>query len=219
MSAELLAGKGSSKVERVITSGTFSLDGGTWDVDNNVYVIGDDSSCVVVDAAHEAGPILDAIGDRELTAILCTHSHDDHISAVTDVLAAHPNAQVRLHPDDRVLWDMTLSQPPSDELADGETIKVGELTLTVIHTPGHSPGAVCFSIPEAGVLLSGDTLFQGGPGATGRSYSSYDTITDSIRTKLFALPADTVVFTGHGDPTTIGDEAAASDGWERPEGA
>ena len=91
--------------------------------------------------------------------------------------------------------------------------------LEVIHTPGHSPGAVCFRIPELGAVLTGDTLFQGGPGATGRSFSSYDTITASIRTKLFALPADTVVFTGHGDSTTIGEEAAGQDGWERPEGA
>ena len=79
--------------------------------------------------------------------------------------------------------------------------------IEIIHTPGHSPGSVCLYLPEAGVLFSGDTLFNGGPGATGRSYSDFPTIIDSIRTSLFTLPEDTRVHTGHGDHTTIGVEA------------
>lgn len=216
--AEVVAGQSDTKLERVVTSGTFSLDGGTWDVDNNVWIVGDDAQCIVVDAAHTAAPILEAIGDRKVVAVLSTHGHDDHITAVREVAQA-TGAPTYLHPADRMLWDRVHDIAPDRELADGDRFEVGEVHLEVIHTPGHSPGAVCFRIPELGAVLTGDTLFQGGPGATGRSFSSYDTIVDSIRTKLFALPADTVVFTGHGDSTTIGEEAAGQDGWERPEGA
>ena len=81
--------------------------------------------------------------------------------------------------------------------------------VQVLHTPGHAPGAVCFHVPELGAVFTGDTLFQGGPGATGRSFSDADQIVASIRARLFELPADTVVHTGHGDDTTIGAELAA----------
>ncbi len=129
------------RIEKVVTSGTFSLDGGTWEVDNNVWIVGDDNECVVIDAAHDAAPILAAIGDRKLAQILCTHGHDDHIGAVADVLAAHPDATVSIHPDDRMLWDAVIDQPPTGELADGQQIIVGGARLDVLHTPGHSPGA------------------------------------------------------------------------------
>ena len=88
-------------------------------------------------------------------------------------------------------------------------IEVAGTTLTVLHTPGHAPGAVCFYAPDLGCVFTGDTLFQGGPGATGRSFSDRPTLEASIRAKLFALPDDTVVHTGHGEDTTIGAERAA----------
>ena len=94
------------------------------------------------------------------------------------------------------------------DLADGQEVEVAGTRLTVLHTPGHAPGAVCFHAPDLGCVFTGDTLFQGGPGATGRSFSDYDTIVASIRARLFALPADTVVHTGHGPDTTIGAEKA-----------
>ena len=111
---------GGVRVQHLETSGTFSLDGGTWDVDNNVWVIGDDDECVVIDAPHDAAPILAAIGERRLTAILLTHAHDDHVTVVPELLDAHPRAKVALHPDDEVLW--TKSHPdltPSVWLHDG----------------------------------------------------------------------------------------------------
>ena len=83
----------------------------------------------------------------------------------------------------------------------------------MLHTPGHSPGGCCLHDATSGLLFSGDTLFHGGPGATGRSFSSFDTIIESIRTKLFRLPASTVVYTGHGDDTTIGHESPHLDEW------
>jgi glyoxylase-like metal-dependent hydrolase (beta-lactamase superfamily II) len=198
------------------TSGTFSLDGGTWEVENNVWVIGDDRVCLVIDAPHEVGPIAELIGDRILLAILCTHAHDDHVT-VAGELADRFAAPIYLHPDDEPLWRMSYPELGYEPLAHGQQIPVVEgFGLEVIHTPGHSPGAVCFRAPHLDAVFTGDTLFHGGPGATGRSYSDWDTIVASIRERLLTLPDDTVVHTGHGEDTTIGAEAAGESTWERP---
>ena len=112
-----------------------------------------------------------------------------------------------MHPDDRPLWELAHADHLWDvDLEDGQTISVGGAALKVLHTPGHAPGAVCLYVHDLGCVFTGDTLFQGGPGATGRSYSDEDLIKESIRKVLFALPDDTVVHTGHGDDTTIGAE-------------
>ena len=206
------ASPGGVRVERVVTSGVFELDGGSWEVDNNVWLVGDDHEVLVVDAAHDAAAILDAVGDRRVVAIVCTHGHNDHVNAVSDLVAA-TGATASLHPDDRVLWDQSQTEPPGADLADGQVFTVGDVELTVLHTPGHAPGACCLHAPALGVLLSGDTLFSGGPGATGRSFSDFPTIIDSIRDRLLSLPGDTVVLTGHGDTTTIGDEAPHLQEW------
>jgi glyoxylase-like metal-dependent hydrolase (beta-lactamase superfamily II) len=194
------------RVDRVVTSGTFSLDGGTWDVDNNVWVLGDDEECVVIDAPHDAGPIMRLVGDRRVVALLCTHAHDDHITVATQ-LAEATGAPAYLHPDDRMLWDRAQSRPPDGDLGEGQTFRLGDVEIEVLHTPGHSPGSCCFSVPALGLVFTGDTLFRGGPGATGRSFSDYDTIVHSIRDRLFTLPPATVVLTGHGDATSVGAEA------------
>ncbi len=194
------------RIDHTVTSGTFSLDGGTWDVDNNVWVIGDDDECVVIDAPHIAEPIVELVGGRRLRAVLCTHAHDDHVTVARE-LADHFGAPIRLHPADEMLWRATYPEVGFEPLVDGEQLAIAGIELQVLHTPGHSPGAVCFYAPALGTVFSGDTLFQGGPGATGRSYSSFDTIIDSIQNRLFTLPTETVVHTGHGDSTTIGAES------------
>ena len=205
--------KGGVRVERLVTSGTFELDGGSWEVDNNVWIVGDDKECVVIDPAHDARRIVKSIPrERKVAAVLLTHAHNDHINGVGEVCDA-TRAPAYLHPDDRVLWDVVYPVTPDRELKDGDVITVGDVELHVIHTPGHSPGACCFYAPELGVLFSGDTLFNGGPGATGRSYSDFPTIIDSIRDKLLTLPDETVVLTGHGDSTVIGAEAPHLQEW------
>ncbi|MGW1563744.1 MBL fold metallo-hydrolase [Streptomyces sp. NPDC002144] len=202
-----------ARIERLVTSGTFSLDGGTWEVDNNVWLVGDDHEVIVVDAAHDADAIAGAVGGRTLRAIVCTHAHNDHIDAAP-ALADRTGAPVWLHPDDLPLWKQTHPErAPDAGLADGQVLSVAGVELTVLHTPGHAPGAVCLYAPALGALFSGDTLFAGGPGATGRSYSDFPTIVESIRERLLTLPGATVVHTGHGETTTVGAEAPHLQEW------
>jgi glyoxylase-like metal-dependent hydrolase (beta-lactamase superfamily II) len=196
----------SVRIDRVVTSGQFCLDGGCWDVDNNIWLIGDDTEVLVVDAAHTAEPIIDAVGDRRVVAVLCTHAHNDHVTVAPE-LAGQFDAPILLHPADEVLWKQTHPSVSYSPLTDDQRITVAGIEIRVIHTPGHSPGSVCLYAPAMGAVCTGDTLFRGGPGATGRSYSDFPTIIDSIRSRLLTLPAETVVYTGHGGDTTIGAEA------------
>ena len=202
----------SARVERVVTNGIFSLDGQDFEVDNNVWLLGNDEEVLIVDAAHDARAILEAVGDRRIVGILCTHSHNDHVNAVQDLLP-RIDGPVYLHPADTMLWDVVNAGVPFTSLADGDRITVAGAEAEIVHTPGHSPGGVCVYLPALGVLLSGDTLFHGGPGATGRSFSDFPTILNSIRERLLTLPPETRVLTGHGDETTIGAEAGAYDEW------
>ncbi len=175
-------------------------------------MVGDDVECVVIDAPHDVDGILEVVGDRRVKAIVCTHAHDDHVR-VAPALRERVVAPILLHPDDRPLWELTHADELWDvDLSDGQEIAVAGTTLRVIHTPGHAPGAVCLYAADLGCLFTGDTLFQGGPGATGRSYSDKDTLVASIRERLLDLPDDTVVHTGHGDDTTIGAERAGLGG-------
>jgi len=196
-----------ARIEKVVTSGTFSLDGQDFDVDNNVWLVGDDHEVLVIDAAHDPAPILAAAGGRRLSAIVCTHAHNDHINAARPVAEA-TGAPILLHQGDEVLWRMIYPDAePDGDLGDEQVIEIAATPLRVLHTPGHSPGSVCLYAPALGALFSGDTLFHGGPGATGRSYSDRDTIIASIKGRLLGLPPETVVHTGHGEDTTIGAEA------------
>jgi glyoxylase-like metal-dependent hydrolase (beta-lactamase superfamily II) len=202
-----------ARVDHIVTSGTFSLDGQTFDVDNNVWIVGNDSECIVIDAPHDADAIMRAVGDRTVKAIVCTHAHDDHVRVVPE-LAERTGAPVMLHPDDAPVWKLTHPErTPDADLSDGQVITVADTDIKVIHTPGHAPGAVCLYAADLGVLFSGDTLFAGGPGATGRSYSDFPTIVESIDRLVADLPADTVVHTGHGDSTTLGAEAPHRQEW------
>ncbi|MFC7847394.1 MBL fold metallo-hydrolase [Arthrobacter sp. NPDC057388] len=193
-------------IENLVTSGTFSLDGGTWDVDNNVWIVGNDEECVIIDSPHDAKAIISQVKGRTVKAILLTHAHNDHIGAAREVSEA-VGAPIYLNPEDKVLWEQVYPDfEPQRQHADGDEFQVGGATLKAIHTPGHSPGSTCFYLESEGTVFTGDTLFNGGPGATGRSYSDYPTILTSIRERLLTLPAETVVRTGHGDNTTIAAE-------------
>ena len=228
--------QGQVRIERLVTSGTFSLDGGTWDVDNNVWIVGDDAEVLVIDPAHDPEAVADQVGARFCDRVLLTHGHDDHIRYALETKDALGGIPVALNPADDMLWDAVFPDVRFDEpISEGAVFRVAGVTLRAIETPGHSPGSICFVIDafpveglpadvrsqlglqdpraEVPVVISGDTLFQGGPGATGRSYSSFETIIESITGKLFELPDETVVLTGHGDATMIGLERPHLQEW------
>ena len=165
---------------------------------NNGYIV----TCprtgegVIIDTPGEPEKLLRELGDTRVNAILITHRHSDHLLGFTEI-KGKTGAPVGVHPDDAE----ALPQPPEIRLTDGQTIRVGDLSLKVLHTPGHTPGAACYLVGNH--LFSGDTLFPCGPGVTGSS-AAFQQVVDSIVGKLLALPDDTVVYPGHGDVTTIG---------------
>ena len=206
-------------IELVTTDGIFALDGGEWEVTNNIWLVGDDREVVVVDAAHDHRPIAEAVAGRRVTAIALTHGHNDHINAAVALQEA-VDAPILLHASDRMLWSVVYpARDPDGDLADGDVLRAGGVDLGVLHTPGHSPGCVCLHAAGAAggvdVVFSGDTLFCGGPGATGRSHSDFPTIIRSLRARLLGLPPETIVHTGHGESTTIGAEAPHLEEWLR----
>jgi glyoxylase-like metal-dependent hydrolase (beta-lactamase superfamily II) len=163
---------------------------------------------VIIDAADEAERILEACENLTVQAILTTHGHTDHIQAVDDVQEAL-RVPFFLHPADAAI----AGRQPDEPLSHGQEIAVGTLNLHVIHTPGHTPGSVCFAIEP--VIYSGDTLFPGGPGATRWDYSDFGQIMDSIEQHLMIFPDATVVYPGHGASTTLGRERPHLGEWRR----
>jgi glyoxylase-like metal-dependent hydrolase (beta-lactamase superfamily II) len=190
----------------------------------NCYIVGceETQQGVVIDPGGEGERILREVERSELTIryVLITHAHFDHIGASAAVVEA-TGAQLALHPEDKPLlesgggasrWGLNFepSPPPDIELADGDVIKAGTLRFQVLHTPGHSPGGVTFYEANQGVAFDGDLLFENGVGRTDLPGGDRRTLMHSIKEVLFKLPDETVIYSGHGPKTTIGQEKRAN---------
>lgn len=176
--------------------------------DNRVYILScpETKKAVIIDAADEADRILTACQGLEVLSILTTHGHQDHIQAVDPVQQAL-GVPFLLHPADREIAERSFDAP----LSEGDEIDVGTFNLHVLHTPGHTPGSICFVVEP--MIFSGDTLFPGGPGATRWEYSSFGQIMDSVEKRLMVYPDPTVIYPGHGEHTTLGRERPHLDEW------
>jgi glyoxylase-like metal-dependent hydrolase (beta-lactamase superfamily II) len=171
---------------------------GPWGTNAYIVVCQATGESLLVDAPGDADKVLKQLAGTNPKYIVLTHTHIDHIGALEE-LKTSLKVPVALHPKDAV----RLSFRPDMELKDGDTIEVGKLKLKVLHTPGHTPGSLCFLVGK--YLISGDTIFPGGPGKTGTP-ADFKQILKSIETRLFVLPDDTEVYPGHGEGTVLGKE-------------
>lgn len=206
------------RIERVITHGRIGVgapgmpaDG--VELENNVWLVGNDAEVLVIDAAHDAEAVAQAVGDRDTLGILLTHGHEDHVNAAVD-LAQRLDSHLYLHPSDLFLWERTHPDTTPDfQLTDEAAFEIAGTEIVTAHTPGHTPGSVCFIAPSLGTVFSGDTLFKGGPGATRWEYSSFEQIIASIRRELLTLPEESIARPGHGESTTIAAERRDIEAW------
>jgi len=155
---------------------------------------------VLVDAPAEAAEILERLKATNPRYILMTHNHMDHIGALSE-LKSRLGISIAAHPLDA----KNLPSPADTLLGGGDTVSFGNIKLRVLHTPGHTPGSLCFLTGK--YLISGDTIFPGGPGMT-RSPANLKQIIESITSKIFVLPEDTQIYPGHGDSTILKKEKA-----------
>ena len=173
--------------------------------ENNCYILTDPRTRegAIIDPGAEAERILEETGGTEVRYILITHGHMDHIGALEE-LRRETGAPVGIHRGDAG----ALRGKPDFFLEDGQTLSIGDGALKVLHTPGHSPGGVCFLTGK--ILFSGDTIFPNGPGNTALPGADEQVILSSIHSKIFILPDDTIIYSGHGLETTVGREKATS---------
>jgi len=177
-------------------------------MDNNVFVLRcrETGEGLLIDAANEHERLLELCELLNVRQVLETHGHWDHIQAVPQVRDAGYSVHVTQQ-------DAHMLDSYDEILEDDSVVSVGRLSLETIHTPGHTPGSMCFKVKDRPILFSGDTLFPGGPGATQFEGGDFSAIIESIDRRLFTLDAETLVLPGHGDNTRIADERPNLDHW------
>ncbi len=187
-------------------------------LEENCYIIGDETTkqAIVIDPGDEPDRIIELIKNNgfQVTAIICTHAHFDHIGAVGDIKDA-TGAKVLIHRTDKELyngakdqaafWGYDLDDLPEPDgfFDEGDEVRIGNMAFRVLHTPGHSPGGIC--LYGEGIVITGDTLFQGSVGRTDFHGGDMAKLKESFK-RLLDLPEDTTVLSGHGPETTIGRE-------------
>ncbi|GAB3811034.1 MBL fold metallo-hydrolase [Tessaracoccus terricola] len=201
-----------AEIQHLVTAGNHD-PAGPPEHQNNVWLVGDADEVLVIDPAHDAAAVAEAVGGRRVVAVLLTHGHWDHVRAAVEFASLTGGAPIHLGRADEFLWAAEHGTTPFEALTDGATFGVAGTTLTAVATPGHTPGSTCFVAPDLGCVFSGDTLFEGGPGATRWDYSSFEQILASIEERLFVLPDQTAVHTGHGPSATIGAERPHLEEW------
>jgi len=180
---------------------------------STAWIVGDDDEVIVIDPGEDAAGVLEALGDREILAVICTHGHASHVAAALEV-AERDEAPVALHRADRLYWGV--AHPDSDadiEMADGGRFEVADVMLEVIHTPGHTPGSVSLYCADLEAVFTGDALLASGPAPHEGEYPDFPGQLTAIGERLLDLPPRTRVLPGHGEETTISAAAKRFDGW------
>ena len=201
-----------AEIQHLVTAGNHDPQGPPVH-ENNVWLVGDDSEVLVIDPAHDPQKVADAVGDRRVVAVVLTHGHWDHVREAREFAGLVKNPPLYLSPEDEFLWAESHGDAPFEPLLEGKRFDVGGTSISAWGTPGHTPGSMSLYCEDLGVVFTGDTLFEGGPGATHWDYSSFPRIIASIQSQLLTLPDATVVHTGHGPSTTIGAESGSLQEW------
>jgi glyoxylase-like metal-dependent hydrolase (beta-lactamase superfamily II) len=179
----------------------------------NTWVIGDDDEVIVIDPGESADAVLNVVGQREVLAVICTHGHARHVAAAFDV-ADRDEAPVALHDADRLAWrEAHPGKEPDIRMENGGTFEIADVTLEVIHCPGHSPGSICLYCEELGVLFSGDVVSGGGPVPHQGSFEDFPRQVSSIGASVLTLDGDTRILAGHGEETIVATAERRFDSW------
>ena len=178
----------------------------------NTWIIGDRDEVIVIDPGRDPAAVLDAVGDREVLAVICTHGHADHVAAAQEV-ADRDEAPVALHPRDRQLWREAHDDDAEIEMADGGIFEVADVALEVMYTPGHTDGSVCLYCEGLGVVFTGHVLGADGPVRHEGEFPDFAEQINAIGEQLLTLPTGTRVLPGQGEETTIGAAEKSFDTW------
>jgi glyoxylase-like metal-dependent hydrolase (beta-lactamase superfamily II) len=181
----------------------------------NAWIVGDDDEVIVIDPGTDPAAVLEVVGEREILAVICTHGHAAHVAAAPEV-AERDEAEVALHPADRIEWRYAHdgdTEDPEIPMAPGGVFEVGDVRLEVMHTPGHTPGSVSIYCEDLDVVFTGDTLGASGPCAHNGEFPDFARQLTAIGEQLLDLPPDTRVLPGHGPETTVGDASKRFDAW------
>jgi glyoxylase-like metal-dependent hydrolase (beta-lactamase superfamily II) len=196
-----------ARIEQVTSPGS---DGAP---DGNTWIVGDDEEVIVIDPGTDAGRVLEAVGDREILAVICTHGHASHVAAAVEV-ADRDEAPIALHPRDRIDWrNAKAGDDPEIEMADGGIFEVADVSLEVIHAAGHTPGSVCLYSEELEAVFSGDCLLARGPAPHQGEFPDFPGQLSAIGEHLLTLDGATRVLPGHGDETTVAAATKRFDSW------
>lgn len=202
-----------ARIERVWTPRVAEHDDSPETGEANAWLIGDDDEVIVVDPGEDSAGVLDAVGDREILAVICTHGHATHTAAAIEV-AGRDEAPVALHRADKLPWRAVHPKDDPDiEMEDAGAFEVADVRLEVIHTPGHTAGSVSLYCSDLDVVFTGDTLLASGPAPHDGIFPDFPRQLTAIGEKLLALPPETRVLPGHGEESVIADAVKRFDGW------